>query len=330
MRIELEGRSHGRVVLDGNDAPASEAELAQTEAAAASESREPVDDTARPNDPLTLYLREVRRTRLFDAEEERSVAERARAGDFDARQRMIEHNLRLVVSIAKGYSRRGVPLSDLIAEGNIGLMHAIERFEPERGFRLSTYASWWIRDSMERALMKGGRLVRLPSQVARDVRHVLRARRSVESAPEQAGATRADGVSVRDVAAAAGKTAERVRELLAYAEPPRSLDTSSEHADGGASLAATLASDSVPDPAAAAQENELREHLAAWLGELSPREREIVNGRYGLHDGEELTLDEVGERVGLTRERVRQIQQEALLKIKRRMLNNGLGRDSFI
>ncbi|MGZ5846370.1 MAG: sigma-70 family RNA polymerase sigma factor, partial [Ramlibacter sp.] len=119
------------------------------------------------SDTLTLYLRDVRRTELFTAEQEFDTATRARAGDFDARQSMIEHNLRLVVSIAKGYLGRGVPLSDLIEEGNLGLMHAIDKFEPERGFRFSTYATWWIRQSVERAVMNQGRVIRLPVHVVR-------------------------------------------------------------------------------------------------------------------------------------------------------------------
>src|SRR3990167_4450802 len=132
-------------------------------------------------DALAVYLRGVRRTELFTPEEEFAVATRARAGDFAARQSMIEHNLRLVVSIAKGYNGRGVPMSDLIEEGNLGLMHAIDKFEPERGFRFSTYATWWIRQSVDRALMYQGRAVRLPVNVVREVQQVLRARRALEN-----------------------------------------------------------------------------------------------------------------------------------------------------
>src|SRR3569832_630726 len=138
----------------------------------------PAEVAGESSDTLTLYLRDVRRTELFTPEEEFDTATRARAGDFVVRQSMIEHNLRLVVSIAKGYLGRGVPLSDLIEEGNLGLMHAIDKFEPERGFRLSTYATWWIRQSVERAVMNQGRVIRLPVHVVRELQQVLRARRT--------------------------------------------------------------------------------------------------------------------------------------------------------
>ncbi|MEO8656212.1 MAG: sigma-70 family RNA polymerase sigma factor, partial [Ramlibacter sp.] len=155
-------------------------------------------------DTLTLYLREVRRTALFTPEQESETATLARAGNFAARQSMIEHNLRLVVSIAKGHLGRGVPLSDLIQEGNLGLMHAIEKFEPERGFRFSTYATWWIRQSVDRAVMNQGRAIRLPVHVVRELQQVLRARRLLENDPAFAAARNGfegEGVRVEDVAA---------------------------------------------------------------------------------------------------------------------------------
>src|SRR5438132_4073911 len=164
------------------------------------------------SDTLTLYLREVRRTELFTAEQEFATASRARAGDFLARQSMIEHNLRLVVSIAKGYLGRGVPLSDLIEEGNLGLMHAIDKFEPERGFRFSTYATWWIRQAVERAVMNQGRVIRLPVHVVRELQQVLRARRTLENDPAfaQRKGYEGDGVRVEDVAALLGREVQDV------------------------------------------------------------------------------------------------------------------------
>src|SRR3569833_2919624 len=205
----------------------------------------PADIAGESSDSLTLYLRDVRRTELFTAQEEFEAAGRARAGDFAARQSMIEHNLRLVVSIAKGYLGRGVPLSDLIEEGNLGLMHAIDKFEPERGFRFSTYATWWIRQSVERAVMNQGRVIRLPVHVVRELQQVLRARRTLENDPAFAAARKGfegEGVRVEDVAALLGRDVLEVAELLALAETPRSLDAVFDRTYVDHSLA-----DSMPD-----------------------------------------------------------------------------------
>src|SRR5688572_11713946 len=204
-------------------------------------------------DSLTHYLREVRRTQLFTPDEEYRCACAARAGDFAARQAMIEHNLRLVVNIAKGYLGRGVPLIDLIEEGNLGLMHAITKFEPERGFRFSTYATWWIRQSVERAAMMQSRAIRLPVHVVRELQQVLRARRTLEADPHFIE-TRPDGVRVEDVAALLGRDVHEVAELLALAETPRSLDAGGDHGDGSFTLADTVASeDEGADPSGVTQ-----------------------------------------------------------------------------
>ena len=255
---------------------------------------------------------------------------RARAGDFAARQEMIERNLRLVVSIAKNYLGRGLPMTDLIEEGNLGLMHAIGKFEPERGFRFSTYASWWIRQSVERAIMHQARLVRLPVHVVRELNHVLKARRALESE----AASVADGrtVSVEAVAAAVGRPVEEVADLLRFAEQPTSLDAPLERnpSEAGAeSVIDLVADEQAPDPMGQTLTRELDALLQHGLDELSEREREVLSGRYGLHDREPETLEVLAERLGLTRERIRQIQQEALLKLKRRMARHGVDRDSI-
>jgi RNA polymerase nonessential primary-like sigma factor len=280
---------------------------------------------------LQTYLREIRRAPLLTPQQEFETATRARAGDFAARQTMIEHNLRLVVSIAKNYLGRGLPMTDLIEEGNLGLMHAIGKFEPERGFRFSTYASWWIRQSIERSIMHQARLVRLPVHVVRELNQVLRARRALEA---QAGDALNGEKSVRveDVAAAVGRPVREVNELLRFAEQPTSLDAPIErHAADNASesMLDSVADDGASDPMSLTLSNEVERLLEHGLDELNEREREVLAGRYGLRDREPETLEVLAERLGLTRERIRQIQQEALLKLKRRMIRNGVDRDSI-
>jgi len=271
---------------------------------------------------LQTYLREIRRAPLFSPQEEYDTALRARDGDFAARQMMIERNLRLVVSIAKNYLGRGLPMTDLIEEGNLGLMHAIGKFEPERGFRFSTYASWWIRQSIERAIMHQARLVRLPVHVVRDLNQVLKARRALEATTNPERQVRVD-----EIALVVGRPATEVAELLKFAELPASLDAPLER-DAGESMLDTVADDHAVDPMGLTLSREVEQLLDHGLSELSEREREVLSGRFGLHDREPETLEVLAERLGLTRERIRQIQQEALLKLKRRMARNGVDRDS--
>jgi RNA polymerase nonessential primary-like sigma factor len=278
---------------------------------------------------LQLYLREIRRAPLLTPQEEYETAVRARAGDFGARQAMIERNLRLVVSIAKHYLGRGLPMTDLIEEGNLGLMHAIGKFEPERGFRFSTYASWWIRQNIERAIMQQVRTVRLPVHVVRELSQLQRVRRALETEAARA----ADGqrnVRVEDLAQALGKPVADVAELLRHAEQTASLDAPLERdaLDGGESVLDTVADEQASDPLGTTLDHEVADLIERSLGELNEREREVLAGRYGLHDREPETLETLAARLGLTRERVRQIQQEALIKLKRGMARHGIGRDS--
>lgn len=279
---------------------------------------------------LQTYLREIRRAPLFTPEEEFETATRARAGDFAARQQMIERNLRLVVSIAKNYLSRGLPMTDLIEEGNLGLMHAIGKFEPDRGFRFSTYASWWIRQSIERAIMHQARLVRLPVHVVRELNQVLKTRRALEA--DAAAAADGRAIRVEDIAATLGRPVPEVAELLRFAEQPTSLDAPLDRQNGGTGAETVIdmvADDQAADPMGHTLSHELDALLQHGLDELSEREREVLTGRYGLHDREPETLEVLAERLGLTRERIRQIQQEALIKLKRRMARNGVNRDSI-
>ncbi|MEO6031473.1 MAG: RNA polymerase sigma factor RpoS [Burkholderiaceae bacterium] len=279
---------------------------------------------------LQAYLREIRRAPLLTPQQEFDAATRARQGNFAARQTMIEHNLRLVVSIAKNYLGRGLPMSDLIEEGNLGLMHSIDKFEPERGFRFSTYASWWVRQNIERAIMHQSRLVRLPVHVVRELNQVLKARRALEAVAASTG--RSDRpVCVDDVAAALGRPVQEVSDLLRFAEQPTSLDAPLDRhlVEGGSeSLIDSVADDGASDPMSLALGNEVERLLSHGLGELQEREREVLAGRYGLGDREPETLEVLADRMGLTRERIRQIQQEALLKLRRRMALRGIDRDS--
>ena len=308
-------------------------EAADDPALDAAASRTPLEfksDEGEVGNTLQAYLREIRRAPLLSPQEEFEIATLARAGDFPARQAMIEHNLRLVVSIAKNYLGRGLPMSDLIEEGNLGLMHSVSKFEPERGFRFSTYASWWIRQTIERAILHQARLVRLPVHVVRELNQVLKARRTLEALAAHGG-EHDKPVRVEDIAAALGRPAHEVSDLLRFAELPTSLDAPLERGstDGnGDTLIDSVADDGATDPMSLTLGNEVEQLLNNGLDELTHREREVLAGRYGMGDREPETLEVLAERLNLTRERIRQIQQEALLKLKRRMLRNGIDRDS--
>ncbi|MFG6449311.1 RNA polymerase sigma factor RpoS [Roseateles sp. BYS180W] len=287
-----------------------------------------VAQDADPGNALQAYLRDIRKTPLLTPQEEFEVASRARQGDFDARQMMIEHNLRLVVSIAKSYMARGLPLSDLIEEGNLGLMHAIGKFEPERGFRFSTYASWWIRQAIERALMHQARLVRLPVHVVRELNQVLKARRTLEALAAQRG--QGGGARAEELALLVKRPVAEIAVLLSYAEHPTSLDAPLDRqGEGSESGLDLVADDQATDPVGQRLSHEVEDLLQHGLAALSEREREVLAGRYGLADREPETLDVLAVRLKLTRERIRQIQLEALDKLKRAMMRRGVSRDSI-
>jgi RNA polymerase nonessential primary-like sigma factor len=288
-------------------------------------------DPSATGNALQSYLRDIRKNALLTPEQEFETACRARGGDFAARQAMIEHNLRLVVSIARNYVGRGLPMTDLIEEGNLGLMHATSKFEPERGFRFSTYASWWIHQSIERAIMQQSRLVRLPVHVVRELNHILKARRALEA--QAAHFEHGDkAVRMEDIAAVVERPVREVAGLLALAELPASLDAPLERGstEGGAeTLLDSVADDDAVDPMSLTLDHEVDLLLSHGLEALNEREREVLAGRYGLSHREPETLEVLAERLGLTRERIRQIQLEALVKLRRVMARDGIDRDSI-
>ena len=271
------------------------------------------DDIVRPaaveptQDPLKLYVRQIGGGRLLTRSEERELARRKDEGDELAKQRLIESNLRLVMSITRNYTKAGVPLLDLIQEGNLGLMRAVEKFDYRMGYKLSTYATWWIRQAVTRALADQGRTIRLPVHVAEQVRRMMRARRVLTQKLNR-------DPTVEEVAAESGFPERRIRELLGLVEDPVSLKTP---VGDGESLYADLIEDTKSDQPDAATALKLRSReLADALEHLNPRMRRVLTLRFGLDGSTPHTLEEVGSVLGITRERVRQLESRALRELR--------------
>ena len=278
-------------VLDDAEADAEEAEEA----------------AAQTQDPLKLYVRQIGDGRLLTPSEERELARLKDEGDDAAKRRLIEANLRLVMSITRNYTKAGVPLLDLIQEGNLGLIRAVEKFDYRLGFKLSTYATWWIRQSITRALADQGRTIRLPVHVAEQVRRVMRARRVLAQKLNR-------DPTIDEVATESGFPTRRVEELLELVEDPVSLETP---VGDGESLYADLIEDVHSDQPDESTAKRLRSvELADALTHLNPRMQRVLSLRFGLADGKPQTLEEVGAGLGITRERVRQLEARALRELR--------------
>ena len=272
-------------------------------------------------DATQLYLNEIGYSPLLTADEEKYYARLARSGDDAGRKRMIESNLRLVVKISRRYINRGLTLLDLIEEGNLGLIRAVEKFDPERGFRFSTYATWWIRQTIERAIMNQTRTIRLPIHVVKELNVYLRAARELTQKLDHEP-------SAEEIAEMLDKPAADVKRLLGLNERVTSVDTP-VGPDSDKAVVDTIADARESDPSQLLQDSDIKESIADWLEELSDKQREVVSRRFGLRGYESSTLEEVGREIGLTRERVRQIQVEALRRLRNIMETQGLSGDSL-
>ncbi len=291
------------------------------------EEAEGVTQPARPGvedsdlDATRIYLNEIGSSRLLTAEEEVRLARMAQEGDNLARQNMIVSNLRLVVKIARRYLYRGLPLLDLIEEGNLGLIRAVEKFDPERGFRFSTYATWWIRQTIERAIMNQTRTVRLPIHVVKEINVYLRTSRLLSQRLDHEP-------SAEEVAALLDRPISEVKRLLGLNEHIASVD-SPLGKDADKSLVDLLQDEDADDPTDLIQDREVQVNLDHWLTKLTDKQREVLERRFGIHGFENSTLEKVAEELGVTRERVRQIQMDALRRLRDILEKEGFSIEAF-
>ncbi len=279
-----------------------------------------IDSVAvRSHDPTRLYLSEIGVSPLLTADEEKKFGRLVQSGDESARHRMIESNLRLVVKIARRYINRGLPLLDLIEEGNLGLIHAVEKFDPERGFRFSTYATWWIRQTIERAIMNQSGSVRLPIHIIKDINTCLRASRAIRQQQDR-------DPTVSEIAEYLERDIADVERLLALHERV-TLRSSGADEDGPVDR---LRARRDAEPSRCAQKDDLMSIVDHWVCELSDKQRAVVERRFGLHGYRRETLEKIGEEIGVTRERVRQIQLDALKNLREMMESHGLSGENLL
>jgi RNA polymerase nonessential primary-like sigma factor len=279
------------------------------------------EDIQKNLDATQLYLGEIGYSPLLSAEEEVYFSRRALKGDQASRKRMIVSNLRLVVKIARRYNNRGLALLDLIEEGNLGLIRAVEKFDPERGFRFSTYATWWIRQTIERAIMNQTRTIRLPIHVVKELNVYLRAARELTQKLDHAP-------TAEEIAFALDKPVEDVTKMLRLNERITSVDTPIG-SDNDKALLDIIADEKGHGPEEELQDKDMKFSIVRWLEELNPKQREVLARRFGLMGYEPSTLEDVGAEIGLTRERVRQIQVEALRRLRDMLGHQGLNMEAL-
>ncbi|WP_049791838.1 MULTISPECIES: RNA polymerase sigma factor RpoS [Alteromonas] len=279
------------------------------------------DDQPKNLDATQLYLGEIGFSPLLSAEEEVFFARKALRGCEASRKRMIVSNLRLVVKIARRYNNRGLALLDLIEEGNLGLIRAVEKFDPERGFRFSTYATWWIRQTIERAIMNQTRTIRLPIHVVKELNVYLRAARELSQKLDHEP-------TAEEIALALDKPVEDVTKMLRLNERITSVDTPIG-GENDKALLDILADEKEFGPEENLQDSDIKSNIVGWLEELNPKQREVLARRFGLMGYEPSTLEDVGAEIGLTRERVRQIQVEALRRLRDILGHQGLSLENL-
>ena len=273
------------------------------------------------HDATRLYLNEIGFSPLLSAEEEVYFARLAQKGEESARQRMIESNLRLVVKIARRYMNRGLALLDLIEEGNLGLIRAVEKFDPERGFRFSTYATWWIRQTIERAIMNQTRTIRLPIHVVKEINVYLRAARKLAQKLDHEP-------SAEEIADLLDKPMSEVERMLGLNERVASVDSPIGYGSDK-SLLDAIPDENNPDPSELLADGDVYSNLEFWLSQLNDKQRDVVERRFGLHGHKISTLEEVGNEIGVTRERVRQIQMDALKRLREILEGEGFSSDAL-
>ncbi|MCK5324393.1 MAG: RNA polymerase sigma factor RpoS [Woeseiaceae bacterium] len=275
----------------------------------------------RSHDPTRLYLSEIGISPLLTADEEKQFARQVQNGDEAARHRMIESNLRLVVKISRRYINRGLPLLDLIEEGNLGLIHAVKKFDPERGFRFSTYATWWIRQTIERAIMNQSGSVRLPIHIIKDINTCLRAARTIRQQQDR-------NPTVAEIATHLDRDVADVERLMALHERV-TLRSNGADEDGGGPVDRLQAKRDA-EPSRCAQKDDVHDIVDHWVCELSDKQRAVVERRFGLHGHRRETLEQIGEEIGVTRERVRQIQLDALKNLRDMMESHGISGENIL